>query len=302
MKKLSYLFVAFVLTGLMFIASCSKDSNDPTPIDVTPVVSFKGGTGYTSVDALLIVNEEFKVGITAFSNATSNAKLTKFTITRTVNNIPETVLDSTINTTSLNIDIIATANSQVGTERWSYKVTDKDGKSTEKAINITTKTGSSPIISYTQKVLGSYNNATIGSSFASSNGNVYKLDEAKTNAALIDWLYFYGVTNFATIAAPDDTDAGTLFNNATNGLQTWAVKNPTRFKKVTAIVNWDTITDDAIIVEQTGYGVVLTKVNNLAVGNVLAFITAAGKKGLIKVTEIVTGSDGSITYDVKVQE
>ena len=67
-------------------------------------------------------------------------------------------------------------------------------------------------------------------------------------------------------------------------------------------IDWSSITNDGIIVSQTATGVTNTRIINLAAGDILAFITATGKKGMIKVESISGTSDGTITIDVKVQQ
>jgi hypothetical protein len=299
MKKMHYLLGVVLISSISFLNSCSK-SSDETPVDQTPSINFVGGSGFVSSDVTLTVNESFKVGITAFSNTNSAAKLTLFTITRVFNNTPSSQ-DTTISTTSFNINVLAHANSQVGQEKWLFKITDKNGYSKEISFTITTTAASGPINTFSMKILGAQGSTT-GSSFASIDGTVYKLADAKTNASKIDWLYFYGATNLATLAAPDDADAATVFNDPTNGLPTWSVKNNTLFKKVTDVVDWNSITDDAVIVAQTASGVTNTKINNLAANDILAFISASGKKGMIKVESISPNSDGTITISVKVQQ
>jgi hypothetical protein len=298
MKKFRYLLFIALASGLAMLYSCSDDET-PTPVDETPTINFVGGAGYISSDATLKVDETFKVGINAFSNATTGSNLVKFTITRIFNNIPF-AQDTTINTDQLNIIVNATANSQVGQEKWYFKVTDKNNQTKEISFTITTESAAGPINSFDMKVLGSYANAT-GSSFASIDGTVYTMAQATANSAKIDWLYFYGSAsgpNQATIASPLDSDAQSVYP----GISSWAVKNNTLFKKVTDVIDWNSITDDQIIVEQTASGVTQTKVNKLAVDNIMAFITASGKKGMIKVNQITGTTDGTITISVKVQQ
>jgi len=301
MKKIRYFFFIALASGLALLNSCSDDET-VTPVDETPTINFVGGAGYISSNATLKVNETFKVGINAFSNAATGANLVKFTITRIFNNIPATQ-DTTINTDQLNIEVHATANSQVGSETWYFKVTDKNNKTKEISFTITTEavTTYGPIKEFSMKILGAQDNAT-GSSFASIDGTVYSITDAKANAAKIDWLYFYGATNLATIASPNDADAASVFNNATWGLQTWSVRNNTLFKEVTDAVNWAGIVNDSLILIQTASGVTNTKINNLAVNDVLSFIAATGKKGMIKVESIDGTQTGTITISVKVQE
>jgi hypothetical protein len=297
MKHMRFLFTTVLFSGLAMLNSCSK-SDTTEPLDQTPVINFVGGTGFVSSDVTLTVNQSFKVGITAFSNSNSGAKLTKFAITRVINNVPSTQ-DSTINTSTLNLTVMANANSQVGTEKWFFKVTDKNNESKEISFTITTVSGAGPINTFSMKILGSYANAT-GSSFASIDGTVYTLANAKINSAKIDWLYFYGASavNHATIASPKDPVAETVYSDLIN----WAVRNNTLFKKVTDAIVWADITDDAEIVAQTASGVTETRITNLAPNDILAFIAASGKKGLIKVEAITGTTDGTITISVKVQQ
>ncbi|MCK9220545.1 MAG: hypothetical protein M0P47_10910 [Bacteroidales bacterium] len=300
MKNIHSIFSLILFSSILVFTSCSKsDSSDP--VDQTPAINFVGGSGYISADATLSVSEIFKVGLTAFPNTNSGAKLTKLTITRVCNNQP-LVQDSVFSTpqASLNIIINAVTNNLPGQEKWYFKITDKNGQTKEISFTITTIAVSSPINTFSMKILGAQGNTT-GSSFASIDGTVYTLANAKTNASKIDWLYFYGETNHASIAAPSDASAAGVFNGD-NGLASWAVRNNTLFKKVTEVINWESITNDQIIVAQTTTGVTNTKINELAVNDILAFITAGGKKGLMKVETISGTTAGSMTLSVKVQQ
>jgi hypothetical protein len=301
MKRVFYSFMSLILlSGLTIFSSCSKDDTT-TPTDLNPVLNFKGGAGYTSTDVTLAEGAEFKVGIIASSNVSSGAVLVRFKVTRTFNNKPDVVIDTTINTASFNADITASARTVVGEERWTYTVTDKDNQVNELAINITTQKVYGPITEFTMKVLGAQHNAT-GSSFASADGIVYKLADAKANAAMIDWMYFNDDPKFATLCSPNDPDAALIFSDPTNGVATWSVRNATVFKKVTDPITWSAITNDSTLIAQTASGVSLSEITNLAKDDILSFITASGKKGMIRVDDI-TGTDaGQITISVKVQQ
>jgi len=298
MKKLFNLFAASMLVGILFVTSCT-DNDEPQ--DLNPTLNFKGGAGYISQDATLEVNEQFTIGITAQANANSQKNLTNLRVTRTFDNNIWFDWDTAINTNAYSIDANFLALNVEGTERIEFTITDKDDKKSSVSLNITTEQTAGPINFYTQKVLGSYESAT-GSSFASVDGTIYNLADAKTNADKIDWLYFYGATNEATLAAPDDADAANVFNDVTNGLQTWSKLNMTRFKKVVTAINWDDIVDDSIILQETAEGVIETKINKLAVGDMLAFITEGGKHGMLKIDAITVGTAGTIEIAVKVQQ
>lgn len=140
MKKLNYLLLGLVAMGFAF-TSCEGDDKD-TP----PTINLTGEAGYVSTDATVTVGETFKVGITAIPNTGSSSKLTKFTVTRTFNNVSETAVDSTLDKlTSFNANIIFTAQAEEGEERIVFEVTDKDGQVAEKVLIIKTEPSSNPL-------------------------------------------------------------------------------------------------------------------------------------------------------------
>jgi hypothetical protein len=303
MKIRIFLFLSMMIAGMAFISSCST-SDTVDPVDVKPTINFIGGTGFISANATVPAGSAIKMGINAFANSTSIAKLVNLTITRVFNNTPVIVLDSTINVSSYSYTFTSEARSEVGPETWYFKVTDKDNQTNQVSLIITTESAAGPINTFSMKILGSYNSAT-GSSFASIDGTVYTLANAKANSAKIDWLYYYGegtVSNHATIASPKDSLAGTVFNEGPNNLASWSVHNNTLFKKVTDPIVWASITDDEEIVAQTASGVTNTYIPQLVSNDVLAFITVSGKKGLIKVESISGTGAGTMTISVKVQQ
>jgi hypothetical protein len=135
------------------------------------------------------------------------------------------------------------------------------------------------------------------------------MTEAKANSTLIDFMYYYGNVNNATIAAPDDNDAAMVFTG-TAALSTWTTRNSTRFKVISSLTaaEFDAIEDDLLIVSNVNpTEVIASTVHPLAVGDVVAFITDGDKaggsrKGLIKVAAIAVGAGGTMDIVVKVQE
>ena len=303
MRQTRFFLTVILITVVAFISSCSKkdDTTTPeTPAPQPPSISFVSAAGCVSKDTTLPLHTFYKVRVHMISNTTSGAKLTQFTITTlyggssSTQNIP-------ISTNEITYDVTDTTMKVAGSKKLSFKVTDAKSQSQEISLTITTAAASGPINTFSMKIMGAQSSST-GSSFASIDGTVYSLANAKTNYLKVDWLYFYGATNFATLASPDDADAISVFNDPTNGLATWTTRNPTKFKKVTASIDWNSITTDGTILTQTSSGVTETKINSLAANDILAFITASGKKGMIKV-ESINGTDaGTITISVKVQQ
>jgi len=283
-----------VMAGVSFFSSCTTEEEN-----LSPTITFVTGSGYVSSDATLNAGEAFTVNISATANSTSGAKLTNLKVVRTIGSNPVTVADENIDLSSFTSEVNANAAFIAGVEKWTFTVTDANGETAEISLNITTNAGGE-ISTFTQKILGSYN-SSYGSFFASADGSVYSQTQAYDNQSKVDWCYFYGVENAATIAAPDNDEAKTVYHSATYGLQNWTTLNATLFGKVELPDEWDNIVTDAQIVAVAG-NCTESKINQIAVGDVLAFKTVSGKLGLIRVTDIATGNAGSITYNVKVQQ
>lgn len=297
MKKLTSLFLSIILVGITFIMSCSKSSDTTTN---GPVIHFVAGAGYTSGDQTVQITTPLKFGITATAG---DSKLKRFFVQRTFKGKTTTEKDSSFSANAFNYDLYTSAQGADGQESWVFTIFDNNGGSAAVSLIITTTlpAASGPIFTYTTKILGAQTN-NLGSSFASANGTVYKLDAAKINCATVDWVYFYGAVNLATLCAPSDPNAASVYNDPTNGVGTWSVRNATVFKEVTDAINWPNITNDSIIVVQNQSGVTLPFINNLSIGKILAFKTAAGKKGMIQVTALTPDATGTITINVKVQQ
>ncbi len=163
---------------------------------------------------------------------------------------------------------------------------------------------------YTEKIYGDQANNSAGSFFSTSNGTVYTQAQAKTNASSVDFLYYYGATNKATIAAPNDAPAATIYDNATTGLQTWSVKNATELRGTLLTADlFNAITADSTLTkmyDNFALGTAATSATDLAEGDVIAFKTVGNKKGFVKVVSIVengtTATGDYIKVDVKVQK
>lgn len=297
MKRLSYLLGLLIVAGMLFSA-CDKEEESTDP----PSLAFLGGDGRVDTDTELVVGTEFTFGFTA--SKVSDQDLRRVLVERKYENVSTiTVLDSTISSASFTIDITTFAYPTPGAEDFEVTVWDKADKSSMISFTITTTPAASNITVYDDKILGAQNNVT-GSSFASMDGTVYDIADAKENSEKIDWMYFHGATNLATIAAPDDADAALVFNGDPNGLQHWDTKNDTRFK-MTALSSADFNAINSSVQLVTAATLPTppdqSKINNLSVGKVLAFETWDEKYGLIHINNITGTADGTIDITVKVQ-
>jgi hypothetical protein len=302
MKRVFLFLGAIMLTSVFLFTSCTEESD---PVDLPPTINFVVEAGFISGNTTLTINTPFSVKVLATANATSAAKIQSIDITRIYNN--QTIWDTTLtfNDASLpplTIEFIAL--SATGTENIEFKATDKDGQTAKINLQITTEEpAGGPIDTWEMRILGSWNNTTVGSSFASINGNVYMLNEAFANQTLIDFIYWEGASTDATIGAPNDANAELVFNTGPYALVNWTTaRNATLFKTTTVnAAAFDAINDAAECID-IATGADQTRIGTLAVDQVIAFVTVTNKHGLIKVKAITPGSDGDITIDIKVEK
>ncbi len=289
MKKFNLLVLCAAVAVSGFFSSCTKDNN--TTPETTIVANLNG----TDKDAIKVIAGEtviYKFTVTAPAKIKSiKVAQKKGADTTTPINKTSGFLKDTMDIVSGTV--IASANITL-----TITVVDKTDNTVSKEVVITTDVALDPI---GLVEIGDDDNATLGSSFASIDGLVYKLAEAKASSNKIDFLYFYGSTNKATIASPADATAATVFTG-TSGLSSWTTKNATKLKVVT--VNFETAKlSDVPDVSADGASIL----PNLTIDNVIAFKTAStsaypSKKGLAKVTAIPSdGATGKIIVDIKVE-
>lgn len=293
MKKIAAIVPVLMIGLLGIFQSCGEEEM------LGPNLQFFGGE-YIDADETVEPGAELKFSWLA---TVGTSDLASFSITRdgtTLTGYPDS--DIPKDNYSDQVTLIAPLND--GAYVYAFTVTDENIMSDSKTFTITVEKTGGPIDEWTQ-TLGSHQSTT-GSSFASSNGEVYNLAEAKANATLIDFMYFYGATNLATLAAPDDEIIPTVFFSA-DGPETWSTRNSTRFSETSmTVAGFDAVEDDLLLVEHAE-GAALTLVNELEVGDVIAFVTDAdkdggAKMGLIKVAAIEAGAGGTMQIEVKVQK
>lgn len=298
MKRAFFFLTAIILSSVTLFTSCTDETD---PVDLPPTISFVAGSGYISDDATLEVNTPFVVKVLAEANATSGAKITAINVTRIFNNQSFGDTTFTFNDATVTFELTIMSYPAAGVENIEFEAVDKDGQKATASLQITTQEASAPIDSWTERILGSWNNPT-GSSFASINGNVYTLDEAFANQSLIDYMYWWGASTSATIGAPDDANAALVFNTGDYKLDNWTTKNATRFKTTTVnSAAFDAMTDANDIID-IATGADQTRLGDLSVDQVIAFVTVTGKHGLIRIKSYTAGSDGTMTIDVKVEK
>lgn len=296
MKKLNYLLSLLVVFGMAFtFTSCDDEETDP----VLPTLTFAGGD-YIDADATVVAGEELAF---SWTSQKGDAKLETFTI-KVGNNWAVDNANYEWNGAEDpanwdNETFVGTATftaGQAGDEMvFTFTVTDKDGEMASKVITVTVEASAGPITSYSAKLMGAQNHATLGSFLDLETGDTYFVSTAANNQAVVDVIYYYGATNAAALAAPDDAGANEF---SVFGLGAWTTKNSTKFATTSiSAADFTAMTDDGAFVDASE-----TSATQLAAGDVIAFKTVGGKMGLIHVASIDGTDAGSITIDVKIQE
>lgn len=285
MKRLGLVLISIALVVGGFFTSCTKDEG------VDALVSIKSSTDTTvSAGASFVISWDARKG---------DANMKKVSITKNdavladwnQKDIPSGSSDQYISQATLTADVNAGI--------YTYKVVIYDSNNNiigSGSVKVTVK-AAGEINSYTSRLLAAQGVTGTGSSLATTNGTVYLATDAASNSSLIDLIYYFNSgTEASSIYSPKALAAAGGMSSG------WTKKNDTKFVKVTmTAAEFDAVANDIPILTKA---VNLTEVKlfTLAVDNVFAFKTEAGKYGLVKVKNIVTGTSGSITIDVKVQK
>jgi hypothetical protein len=311
---LSLSIIALLVIGIW---SCDGTDPDPNPVSKLPTLAINPPQALAfDVGKGEVVNFH----IEANANANTNSDLTEVTLNVTYSaggswdtiwyvdateskykvidydfTVPVTANDEDV----ITIEVAATdKNAYVGTKTFVLTVKDLSGLSSHTAV-----------------LMGAHENADYGSFYATSTNTVFKVAEAAASGqSTIDFVYFYGTINTATIASPDNDD---VFGNAAGkigvlGVQNWTTRNATRFRKIASMTqaDWDVLNATRVSqLYQTASQPEEKLANYLFDGSGgtqsthVVFKTSKNKYGVFKVTEI-DGFDktGTITIDVKVEK
>jgi hypothetical protein len=279
MRKLS-LFIALGLFVAGTFTSCTKDDTKPAP-----TITFNvGGVAKTEATATVGTALLFEVRVQA------PAKIKQITFYQGADESNKQQI-GTAKTSGFTNDTLDISNQTVtataaGTLKFFVTVVDENDQESSAALTITV---SEPVVggaisTYTAVLLGSNQNTSTGSYLSTTTGEVFFSSAKQAKSAVIDIIY--GSENSTDeFFSPALALSGITGGNAT--------------KYATSTINFDNVTDDLLL---QGITATLDKVSGIVVGNVYQFVTAAGKKGIFKVTAYTAGISGSVTINVKVQK
>ena len=305
MKKLSLLSMALFVMGIIFLSSCTKDTQAPTitvtPGDDTLKANIGDMVGYqvswSCPDPILSAKISYKAG----------------TVQQVV---LDTALPADAKSFSYNLNVEITDNIPVGTTiQFDFFGNSKDN-STIVTKYIYVKSG---VAAYDSVVLQAQADGPVSAdenlTFYSTNLNErYTLNQAQEddNAANIDIVFthhsVFRTNDELAFKSPNLDSLYTMWHEFPAFDPPYeynlANKNQTYFKKVT-VDNWDGLTYENIndIVGDIGTE---AQIRGIYVDDYIAFQTQAGKKGILKVTNTEINhnpyNDTFITFDVKVQK
>jgi len=301
MKKLSYLLFAvlFIMANNVFV-SCTDDENalEPT-VSVKATYAAKSNEVIYNGDVLeadegMIIT--FKITYSMGTN-----KLKEVRMSSEIDGKNRPVLDSLdldkgiFNKGAKSIDFTWETNFGKSDEKIKFYAVDTKGLECELNVTIKSKVyipedPEDEFRTLPITLLGGQQNATAGSFYSVSLGKVFTVSTATNDPGIIDFAYFHGDLNKATIAAPDDSDAQTISYGSTK-MSSWSITNSTKFHVLSGVdgskpANW---WNDNIDKATTN-----TKASQLAAGQVVIFKTQRGTKGAFVVDEISGTKSGYI--------
>ena len=281
-----------------------------------PTISFKTGGNFISDDVTLDVNTPIEFGVTAQSNATTQAELTTFTLRRKYEATPATtVFDTSFTSTTFEWEGSSVAHPNQGNEIWTFRVEDAEGKYGVVSFTISTEPTVSLAI-HEGIVLGS-TSGDVAQGVNLNTGETYILEDLTDpeDQKKVQLAYFETIAHGHTLVAP----AWLLASNAyPTSIGSWNEDN----RKVTFISKKPTISENdfdiieelqqlTIIIFQNG-GVgqaqfcseVQSPPEGFEVGDILAVETQGGDQGLIRITEVNEGAtppESTIKFDLKIE-
>lgn len=286
MNKLKlFALASIVALGTIFIQSCGP-GNDPAP---TPEVNFIGDAGFTAQDASINGGTAFKIGVVA----THSVKLSKLEIFVAYDGGPNlkpadcTVCDSSIDGTNLRAIYNGVTRSIAGTEKWTFRVTDKDGESTSKSITITTTAA------------GGVNLIEISKDNDNNTLKVWNFKGPKAGA--------YDLYNGGNLLSSDpnsdkDIQDSTRDEEVSNWPARWSSRNGTTFKLVTSYTYAQITNSTALESAWNTSGTPKVALTGLKTGDLIVakLRNMADTYALIQITNVVkTGSDNNDYVEFK---
>lgn len=290
-----------ITLAVLLITACEKKEVSFLPPDLVFITE----SGYTFTDTTILLNDTVKIGIQASSQ--SNEPLTHLNISI---NSDSTFTSIDSGFYSKNISYTKTIVKGMSEEEtWSFYVRDREGRKSN-TLSILLKKDSSSVygnISHLPEIaFSAQENNEYGRFLSINNGQVYHQADAFTIQSEINLLYYYDLIeeDENTIASPGANMDESFFPGPT-GVNNWTTTNTTRFEFLDNInfSDFNQCTNDSLILHNTfEFASGNRKSKNLTAGNIFAFVTDSGIKGIFMINEVVGQETGTINISIKMQE
>jgi hypothetical protein len=296
-----YCYYLLLILTLIF-SSCKKE--DLTP----PTIRFIAERDFTYMDQTEPIGAQLKTAIIAEAGGSA---ITNFVITLKTANGTETALDSGLYSNLLTYTKNFTFDAS-DYETWTYKVTDKNGKTSSVSFTLTKDTSSTygAFDFYPSVTLGCQDNTTTGNFLTLPGTHIYMHDSANSVQQLVYLIAYYGSLLSPplafTFSSPGETDVPIFYPE----INSWTTpKNEIRFKPDSLTISpavFDASLNDSLIISNyTSATVGKRKFKNALPGYVIPFQITVGpmaeKRGLIKVIAVNGTTAGSIEFALKIQ-
>lgn len=302
-KTLLFMMVTAIF-WMMIFPSCEKDNSRKPP--VIELVSIENST--LNGDIIEIGKPlVFKIKAEGF-----DANITNFTIKILSKGEYRTVLDSGLN--ARNFEVTETFYQGVeDTAKWIFSVMDKNRLEafTELTVYKDPNSTFGGIFHYPSIIVGMDQNTESGHFFSPSTGNVWMQDTAQLNQPLVDVLVYFKMSEDNGVLKPSPTfsSPGETENGAFEFypyLADWEMLNFTKYdiRAENGVTNqaFDDAHNDSLLIVSYDDVWGKRKYKWAYTGTIIPFMTAGGKKGIIRVTHADTVATGIIEFEMKIQQ
>jgi hypothetical protein len=301
MQKSSFTLVISCFILLLSAISCKKDKN-PLP----PSIRLITGTEYAKAGDTVLVGGKLRFGIAVSG---TDANITNFVVKKIMpDGTSKVVLDSGLNSTGFSVNETFYQGMEAEA-RWTFQVMDKNRQFATTAITLYKDPNSAwgGILEYPSIVMGFQNNTAHGQFLDPSTGKVYFADSATLVQNSIDIITYYYVDGdpSPTFSSAGETGGGIV--DYYPSISSWTSK---RYTKWDISVDSDPIPLDAFnachndSILTVSYDDVWgkRKFKWADPGDIIPFMTASGKKGLIRVIAVEDDPAGTTTFAMKIQQ
>jgi hypothetical protein len=297
-----------ILFGFSIMFSSCKGEPDP----LMPEISLVFEDGLTNDGDIALVGAPLKFKIVVNG---PEANITNFTVKKEFNGTLKTVMDSGLNSAGFTLN--KTFYQSVEDETiWVFAVQDRNKNTAQVSLKINKDPNSEfgGIIEYPEIILGYQDNSEMPHFFLPSTGDSYGQDSASLFQVLVDVLvYFnYREDNGVLLPSPtfsspaeEESATGDLYDLYYTYISGWTTRNYTmwdiRADNGVSADDFENAHNDSLLIVSFDDVWGKKKYKWANEGVIIPFITADGKKGIVKVLNSENSENGTISFAMKIQ-